>query len=134
MISGHTLIGLLYDRRYQEAGWMLEVLSIALIAIPFRVAQLCYLALGLPKLYTLPIAIRVVVLFVLAPIGFYFFGLSGALVGVVGGYLSSIPVILVYNVRHNLFDLRKELLMLTAVPGGMLLAESFNLAAKHWQH
>ena len=134
IVSGHTLVELLYDRRYQEAGWMLEVLSIALLAIPFRVAQLCYLALGLPKLYTLPIAIRVVVLFALAPIGFHLFGLPGALIGVVGSYLSSIPIILVYNVRHDLFDLRKELLMLAAVPGGTLLAEGFNLAAKHWQH
>jgi O-antigen/teichoic acid export membrane protein len=134
MISGQTLIGLLYDHRYEQAGWMLEVLSAALLTIPMRVAQLCFLALGLPRLFTHPITIRVVTLFTLTPIGFYCFGLSGALVGIVAGYWSTVPTILFYSIKHDLFNFRKEMLTLAAVPVGMLIAEGFNLAIGYWKH
>ena len=134
MISGQTLIGLLYDRRYEQAGWMLEVLSVALLTIPLRVGQLCFLALELPRVYTYPITIRMITLYMLTPIGFYFSGLSGALAGIVAGYLSTVPVILFYNIKLHLFDFRKELLMLMALPTAMLIAEGFNLAVGYWKN
>ena len=31
---GHTLISLLYDHRYAQAGWMLQVLAVGLVAVP----------------------------------------------------------------------------------------------------
>jgi O-antigen/teichoic acid export membrane protein len=106
MISGQTLIGLLYDSRYGDAGWMLQILAAALITIPFRVAQLCLLALGLPKLYTHPITIRLSALLFLTPIGFYLFGVTGALAGIVAGYFSNVPIILFYNIKNDLFSPR----------------------------
>ena len=36
MISSPSLIGLLYDRRYENAGWMLQILAVALLTAPFR--------------------------------------------------------------------------------------------------
>ena len=40
IVSGNTLIGLLYDRRYEQAGWMLDVLAVGLLSVPFNLAQL----------------------------------------------------------------------------------------------
>ena len=134
MISGPTLIGLLYDRRYGQAGWMLATLSAALVTIPLRAAQLCFLSLESPKIYTHLIIIRVIALFTLTPIGFRFFGPAGAIGGIVAAYFSNVPAILFYNIKHGLFDFRKELLMLTALPIGMIIAGAFDLAAGYLKH
>lgn len=128
MISGQSLIGLLYDRRYEQAGWMLEVLAAALLTIPFRVAAICLLALGLSRLHSHIILVRVVFLFLLTPLGFHLFDLPGALVGIVVSYFSVLPLTIFYQIKYGLLDLRKELLMLTAVPAGLLLGEGFKLA------
>ena len=50
MFSGQSLIGSLYDRRYEQAGWMLEIIAAALLITPFNLAIMCLLALGLPRL------------------------------------------------------------------------------------
>jgi O-antigen/teichoic acid export membrane protein len=131
MISGHTLIGLLYDPRYEQAGWMLEVLAVALSAIPLRMAASCLLALGLPRLYSHLMAIRVIGLFLLVPLGFHFFDIPGALWAIVMSYFSSLPATIYYMIKHGLFDLRKELLPLPAWIAGMFLAKVFNLLIGH---
>jgi O-antigen/teichoic acid export membrane protein len=128
MVSGHTLIHLLYDPRYEQAGWMLQFLAASLLTIPFYLSATCFLALGFSRLYSNLIAIRVVTLFLLIPLGFHFFGVRGALAGIVISYFSSVPMTIVFMIKHKLFDLRKELLPLSAGPAGMLVAECFNLA------
>jgi O-antigen/teichoic acid export membrane protein len=126
-VSGTTLIGLLYDRRYQQAGWMLEVLSIALLSVPFNLAHNALLARGLPRIFTNVIAVRVLATFVLIPLGFHFFSFPGALWGIVLSQLSSVPAVLYYQARYHLFDLAKELYALPALLVGMLLGKGFTL-------
>ena len=101
IVSGNTLIGLLYDRRYEQAGWMLEVLAIGLLSVPFNLAQLSLLARGLPRLFTNVIAIRVAVTIVLIPLGFRFFGVPGALWAIVASQLSSAPVTIYYQLKYD---------------------------------
>lgn len=128
MICGQALIGLLYDQRYEQAGWMLEILSVALVALPSRVAPQCFMALGMPRLLSYMIAIRVVVLFVLTPIGFHDFGLAGALWAIVLSHLAALPLTIFYAMKYGLFDLRKEILALPSMLAGMVLAKALNLA------
>lgn len=115
MTSGQWLINLLYDRRYQEAGWMLEVMAVALITIPFRVAGQCFMSMGNPKILSHIIAVRLITQFVAVPIGFHYFGLPGALWALVISHLSTLPVTIVNSVRYGLFDSGKELLLLAVV-------------------
>jgi O-antigen/teichoic acid export membrane protein len=131
MISGNSLIWLLYDRRYEQAGWMLEVLSIALLVAPFNVAIFCLLARGLPKIFTFLIGIRVAMAFMLIPLGFHFFGIQGALWAIVASQLSSLPATIYYQLKYDLFDLSKELMLLPALLAGMILAHGFSLAIGH---
>jgi len=119
--SGASLVHLLYDPRYEQAGWMLEVLAVALLTIPFRLATQSFLALGMPHLLSAVIAIRLVTLFVATPIGFYSFGILGALWGIVLSHFSYLPTIILYNIRHEIFDLRTELYLLPIVPVGMVV-------------
>jgi O-antigen/teichoic acid export membrane protein len=128
MVSGHTLIELLYDPRYRQAGWMLQILSAGLLTVPYYVTAICFLALGFSRLFSHLIAIRTMTLFLLVPLGYHFFGLQGALVGIVISYFSSLPTIVFFMTKHQIFNWRKELLPLLAGLAGILLAEGFNLA------
>jgi O-antigen/teichoic acid export membrane protein len=126
MVSGQSIIGLLYDQRYQQAGWILEILAVALLSLPFRVATQCFLALGLARLYFHLHSIRIMALFIALPVGFHFWGLQGATVGVVLSYFSSLPLTLYYTNFYGLFDLRKELLALAVLIVGVISGEVLN--------
>ncbi len=110
---------------------MLEVLAVSLPAAAFNISQLCLLSRGLPKIFTVVIAIRVAVTFLCIPLGFHFFGVQGALWGIVVSQISSAPATIYYQIKYSLFDLSKELLLLPAVFAGMILGKGFNLVFGH---
>lgn len=78
LITGQTIIDFLYDSRYAEAGWMLSLLGLSLVALRYNLADQCFLVLGKPKLMTYLIVIRTTFMFVLLPIVFRYYGLHGA--------------------------------------------------------
>jgi O-antigen/teichoic acid export membrane protein len=123
VVSGHSLIALLYDRRYEQAGWMVEALSVILLTVPFRLATQSFLALGLPRLQTNIVIARLILLFTLTPLSFHLYGMPGALSAIILSQFSSIPLIIFYNMRHGLFDLRKELFSLAWIPAGFCIGE-----------
>jgi O-antigen/teichoic acid export membrane protein len=129
MTFGQSLIDLLYDARYQQAGWMLEILSAVLLTIPFRLATQSFLALGRPGLQTNIVLARLVVLFAGTPIVSHYFGLPGAVLTIVLSHFVSLPIIIFYNLRHELFDLRKELYMVGFLVAGLVCGKvaSFGL-------
>jgi O-antigen/teichoic acid export membrane protein len=131
IVSGNTLIILLYDRRYEQAGWMLEVLAVGLLALPFNLAIYCLLARGLPKLFTNLIAIRTAVAIALIPLGFHFFGFPGALWAIAASQLSVLPMTIYYQLKYDLFDLSTEILLLPALFAGMILGKGLSLAIGH---
>src|SRR5262249_48881449 len=62
-ISGHALVGVLYDSRYAQAGWMLQILAVSLLSAPFQMSVQVFMALGRPRVLTSIIAIRLVALY-----------------------------------------------------------------------
>ena len=131
IVSGNSLVTLLYDRRYAQAGWMLEILAVGLLTVPFYLGQFSLLARGLPRLFASVIGIRVGVAIVLIPLGFHLYGMPGALWGIVLGHLSSAPVTIYFQIKYHLFDLPKELLLLPMLLVGMILGSGLNLAIGH---
>jgi O-antigen/teichoic acid export membrane protein len=135
MMSGQSLVGVLYDPRYADAGWMLEILAVALLTIPFHISLNCFTALGMPRLYTSIYAVRLIAIFVTMPLGFYLFDLTGAVCGLVASSFLWLPAIIVYSVRYRLFDLRRELLALPVVGlgigVGIAIEKMIALAAGH---
>ena len=112
IVFGSTLINFLYDYRYAQAGWMVEILGITLLSISFNLAQYCLLAKGLPRVFTTIIAIRVLATIALIPFGFHMFGITGAVWAIVISQLSSAPTIVFYQVRYGLFDPLREIMVL----------------------
>ena len=124
--SGQTIIHLLYDSRYEDAGWMLNVLALSLIALRYNLADQSYLALGKPKLMTMLTLTRTVALFVFLPVAYNQFGLHGAIWAIVISYFSSFPMAIYYKKTHQLLDIKKELITLPMILVGMLCGFIFN--------
>ena len=131
IVSGQSIIDLLYDTRYQQAGWILQILAVAIVTMPFRLTAVSLLALGLSRSFFMISVLRLLILFLITPIAFHFFGLSGALGSIVASYLSTVPISIAYSVKYRFFDLRKELLMLVTLGAGMILGEGIRIAASH---
>jgi O-antigen/teichoic acid export membrane protein len=127
-VSGGPLIAALYDARYAQAGWMLEVLALALVTLPFRVATQCFLVLGEPRLMSRICVIRLVALGLLTPVGFHFFGLAGALWAIVLSYFAWLPTTIAFAIRHGLFDLRQELALPAAFFAGLAAGQGLSRA------
>jgi O-antigen/teichoic acid export membrane protein len=126
-IAAPKLIAFLYDARYAQAGWVLQLLALALLTVPFRVATECFLAMGMPKLLSAITATRLVALFVGFPIAAYLFGFPGAVWAIVLSHFSWVPLQLVYKVLYKLFDLRKELISLSFILVGALAGKAIVL-------
>ena len=118
--SGQTIIRILYDSRYEEAGWMLNVLALSLIALRYNLADQSYLALGKPKLMTTLTLTRTIALFVFLPIAFYQFGLQGAIWAIVISYFTSFPLAIYYKKTLHLLNVKKELITLPMILVGMV--------------
>ena len=124
--SGQSIIHLLYDSRYADAGWMLNVLALSLIALRYNLADQSYLALGKPKMMTMLTLIRTVALFVFLPIAYHQFGLHGAIWAIVASYFSSFPMAIYYKKTHQLLDVKKELITLPMIFLGIACGFVFN--------
>jgi O-antigen/teichoic acid export membrane protein len=131
MISGQSLISLFYDSRYYQAGWMLQILAAALLATPFGVAERCFVAIGLPKYISQISTVSLVVLVVGIIGGFHLLGLRGAVFGIALSFLSSVPLVVFYQIKHGIFDLRKECFALLSVPAGMAAGLLLNGIINH---
>jgi O-antigen/teichoic acid export membrane protein len=111
-VLGSPIIHILYDERYQNAGPILEVLSLALIAARYELADNCYLALGFPKWLLLQNIIRMIALYLSVPFAYFLYQLPGAIWAVVLSMFSVVPLTIYLEYRLGILDVKKELLVL----------------------
>jgi O-antigen/teichoic acid export membrane protein len=128
IVGGQSIVHVLYDSRYAEAGWMLQMLSIGLVTIPFRLATEYFIALGKPQLPSVVSATRLVALTLLPPMGFVWFGLPGALAGVVLSNLAWLPVQIYFQIRLRLFNVVNEFVPFGALMLGLVLGYCFQIS------
>lgn len=133
-VSGGALISLLYDRRYEQAGWILQILALALFAQPFRLATQTFLALGLARIYFYLHAVRILTLFIVLPLGFITFGLPGAVYGIVLSYFAGLPIVFMYASAEGLLDLKKEIVLIPVALLGIVCGEVLKLALAPFVH
>lgn len=80
---GESLIHLMYDKRYADAGWMLQILALgALVATPGATYTNVLLAQGKTSIMTSLMAIQVVLQFTTMFVGYYLGGDYGVIVGI----------------------------------------------------
>jgi Membrane protein involved in the export of O-antigen and teichoic acid len=106
--SGHLIIDFLYDDRYKEAGWMLEMLSLSTVFLGISMAGVVFMALGDSKYIMVLTAFSAVFLFISVPIAYQFYGLYGAVIAISLNSIIEVPLIF-YRMRHyKLLSLKAE--------------------------
>lgn len=109
VVFGDDFIKLVYDARYVEAGWMLQVLACGLIPVVLVGIGPFYLSLGKSNIQTLIVGLKGVFYFLSVGIGYYFFGSKGVIYG------SAIHNVFVYIInvylmkRYSILDFRIDL-------------------------
>ncbi len=119
--GGESIVRILYDERYAEAGQMLQILSFSLLLSRFGLANALFLAIGRPQNLGLINGVKTVTLFVAIPIANHFFGFQGALWAIALHGIVILPIIFVLNRRHGLNNLPFEAAMLLFWPAGYLV-------------
>jgi O-antigen/teichoic acid export membrane protein len=80
ILNGPWMMALLYDPRYEKAGWILQVASAGGWFIVLEAAQgIMLLTLGHPRWLMLASATKVLAMVILVPLGFRLYGFPGAL-------------------------------------------------------
>lgn len=83
VLFGKPLIHLMYDQRYADAGWMLQILALgALVITPGSTYTNVLLAQGKTSIMTALMAIQVVIQFATMFVGYYLGGEYGVVVGI----------------------------------------------------
>jgi O-antigen/teichoic acid export membrane protein len=119
LMSGQWLVWLLYDQRYKDAGWMLQYVSLSLLAMRHQVVEQIMFARGMPALVTANNLLRAGLLAVAIPIGFSLHGTAGAVIGVVISQFASWPLSLRFKYKEGLLNWSTEKWWLPALLAGM---------------
>lgn len=128
--AGHLLVHVLYNHRYDQAGYMLQILSISLFEVRFELINSCMLALGKPKLLGPVIAVQAAVMFIFLPPIYRAFGMHAALWVITAAALCRMLATFWIKISHGLFDLRRELLFLPALPVGYFAGAALDALAR----
>lgn len=120
--TSQLVIDVLYDDRYIEAGWMLQVLSVSVIGNTLTVVSVeCLAALSITKIRMWVMLIRAIGLIVGLPLAFKYWGLHEALWVIAINVFLPLPVVYWTLHKHNVFSLLKEIRCLPLVGAGYLV-------------
>lgn len=120
-MAGPLLVRVLYDHRYDDAGWMLSALAVGVIGARTQVVDHLCNAIGQPRDNVVTTVLRLVAIVAAILGGFALFGLHGAVWGVALAPFLSWPMSLWLRHRHGMGVLRSEWVWLPAAGVGMLL-------------
>ena len=82
------LIEILYDQRYADAGWMLQLLALGTwLTIPQTLSGAVLLALAAPRWFAIGNGLKFAGMVVLLPLGYTLAGDAGAIAGLAGAEL-----------------------------------------------
>lgn len=117
-----TIVDVLYDDRYSEAGWMLQILVLSVVGNALSAFSLeCLSALSITKVNMWVMLIRTVGLFVGLPLAFHLYGLYGAMWVIALNICLPLPVIYWALHKNQLFSFVKEVRMLPLLGVGVML-------------
>ena len=119
MMIGSEVVQLLYDERYQAAGWMLQILCVRLLMLAILASgESCLFALGHSRYSVTQNICRAAWLFIGIPLVWPLYGMEGV-VWVVA--LTEVPVLIVLwsgLLKYKILSLRHEARSLAFVAGG----------------
>ena len=122
MICGQRLVSVLYDARYEQAGWMFQILCVRLLmTASLGSSEACLVALGRPQYAFLQNVGRAAWILIGIPIGWHVWGVKGVVWAVALSELPALGVLWLGLRRHEVFSYLIELRSLSFAALGMLL-------------
>lgn len=118
MSAGQLVIDLLYDPRYAAAGGFVQVFAVSLFAGRLGFSSQLYLAVGIPRYVMVLNLVAFISLYTVVPTMYFLGGIQGAIWGAALNGLACLPFVYYYNLKLHVFDLRRELVVLLAIPVG----------------
>jgi O-antigen/teichoic acid export membrane protein len=118
--AGQAVVDFMYDQRYASAGWMLQTLSLGLLFTRYEIAQNAYFALGRPNYVTLLSVVKLISLFTIVPLLYYFFSIQGAIIGIAIHMAPCAICVFILNRKHQLNDFLFEACILLVWLAGEL--------------
>lgn len=134
LFAGHCVVSLLYDARYADAGWMLQVLGLGLLAMRYQVLEQLMFALGRPGWVSANNALRTLGLLIFIPVGFALAGERGALWGVAISQFASWPLSLYFKRQQGLLTWRTEQWWLVGLTLGGAAGWAIDSVLTSWLH
>lgn len=117
--AGQSVVWLLYDPRYHEAGWMLQWLAVGLIAMRHQVVEQLMFAQGRAARVSTNNLLRGLALAALIPAGHAAWGEQGAILAVVASQFAGWPLSLMYKRDQRLLAWATEGWWVPALLGGL---------------
>ncbi|MBX2808442.1 MAG: oligosaccharide flippase family protein [Cellvibrionaceae bacterium] len=108
-LFGDAVVAFLYDPRYHDAGWMLQVMALgALFAVYNDTLATLILSKAQSLTYTLLYSCRVFILFMSIFLGGYFYGLTGVIYGIAVAPALFYPFLGIYVRRYGIYTMRVD--------------------------
>jgi O-antigen/teichoic acid export membrane protein len=131
MVLGPVVVGVLYDRRYADAGWMLQILA-ARVALQsaLQLAGVCLMTINRPQYHLPANAARFVAVWCGIPIGYHFGGLRGVIWATT---LSELPMLFVFGHalrKAKLWKATRELVAPLGILAGVAAAWAVRLVLR----
>lgn len=127
LVLGGWVVRFLYDARYAEAGWMLQLLALGLVAMRYQVLEQMMFARNRPGWVTLSNSLRALALLILVPTGYTLGGVQGAVLAVVISQFAGWPVAMVFKLREGLMSWKSEIVWPLALLVGSGMGWVFHL-------
>jgi O-antigen/teichoic acid export membrane protein len=122
VVLGSRIVWVLYDQRYQDAGWMLQILAIRLLLVAtLSNSESCLIALGHPKYSFYQNLCRAFAMFIAIPVGWSLTGIKGVIWAVALSEIAPLVVMWFGLIRHRMFSIVAELRSLLFVGLGAFL-------------
>jgi O-antigen/teichoic acid export membrane protein len=131
MALGPLIVNTLYDARYTDAGWILQILVFSVIGNTLSLVSMeCLSALSITKVRMWVMLIRTISLFVGLPLFYNLYGFYGAIWVVALNVWVSLPLTYWTLAKNSVFTFLKEIRMLPFVAVGyaigMLIVSYFS--------
>jgi O-antigen/teichoic acid export membrane protein len=122
---GPLIVSILYDARYSDAGWILQILAFAVIGETLlTVSMECLSALSITKIRMWVMVVRTLALFIGLPFFFNHYGFYGAIWVVAVNALLALPLVYYTLARNSVFSLIREIRMLPLLGLGYVLGKA----------
>jgi O-antigen/teichoic acid export membrane protein len=122
--AGDSVVHVLYDQRYSEAGLMLQILSFGLLVYPFQLIRSAFTAIGKTDVVAWISILQAACLAGGLSLGYYLFGPLGAIAGVASNRVIPSIITIILAHRANWISPWKELRWIPTYAIGYLIGKA----------